>query len=437
MLKIKKKTFVLIVSYLGAAVLYLGGWTVGTYATDGNYADTAKYGYSHAFAEVVTAVDDLNDTLRRCAFAAGDDMTEALCARAYGDCLGAQMTMAALPFSTAEMEQTAGFLGRAGDYAASLCRTAPENGGFTEKERQTLSKLSDTASVMAEKLSALRGDIDSGKVIMDDPENAVRTRTAEYKNSDTLSAAMLSMENAFPEQQELRYDGKYTYKTADAAQGDIVSVEQAKRNASEFLGLSEERIKLRYISQSGPLRYYLSAGVPDGEGNVITAGDGRVRSFIYSRAVPAGKMSLADGEKAAEAFLASRGYKGLTLVSGEKSGGAAVCRFVPVQGGVRCLPDVIKISIALDNGGVCAFDASEYQDNHRTRAVPAGLLPESGTRGALVPGLTAADRGLCVLQTAGGGEAWCREYACTDKNGTECAVYVNAVTGKQQELKLS
>ena len=193
MLKIKKRTFVLIVSYLGAAVLYLSGWTVGTYATDGNYANTAKYGYSHAFAEVVTAVDDLDDTLRRCAFAAGDDMTETLCARICGDCLGAQMTMAALPFSTAEMEQTAGFLGRAGDYAASLCRTAPENGGFSEKERQTLSKLSDTASVMAEKLTALRGDIDSGKVIMDDPENAVRTRTAEYKTSDTLSAAMLSM----------------------------------------------------------------------------------------------------------------------------------------------------------------------------------------------------------------------------------------------------
>jgi spore germination protein len=436
MLKIREKTFVLLTSYLAAAVLYLGGYVLATHSGGVNYANTARYGYQHAFAEVVTAVSDLDETLRRGAFATGSAMTGTVCARAYGDCLAAEMTMAALPFSTAEMEQTSGFLGRVGDYTDTLCRTAAGSGGLTDADRKTMSELAVTAAQLSRELAGLQDGIDDGSVIMDDPENTLRTGTAEYRNAATLSKTMLKYESAFPEQTELSYDGKYAYRTADMAQGDIVSQQKAKKNAAEFLGLNEERVKLDYISQSGALKYYFGVAVPDGEGSLVVTGDGRILSFTDSRAIPAGNMSLDEAAKAAAKFLAGKDYGKLKLTGKTQLGGAAVCEFAPVQNGAVCYPDMLKISIALDNGGVCAFDAKGYIQNHRDRTLPAGLISSARAARALPGSVTAEDRGLALMLSAGGKETYCYEYGCRDAKGNACTIFVNALTGLQQDIVL-
>ena len=49
--------------------------------------------------------------------------------------------------ATQELEKPAGSLGRMGDYAYTLCRTAPENGGFSDTERESLGALAQTRSM--------------------------------------------------------------------------------------------------------------------------------------------------------------------------------------------------------------------------------------------------------------------------------------------------
>ena len=111
MLKIKKKTFILVLSYLVAAVLALGGYALAQTTVGGAYGETSRDGYRHALDEAAAAVADLDGLLGKCAYATGSEMTETLCARVYGDCLAAQMTLSALPFSSRQAASSTSAVG--------------------------------------------------------------------------------------------------------------------------------------------------------------------------------------------------------------------------------------------------------------------------------------------------------------------------------------
>ena len=53
-------------------------------------------------------------------------MISAVCTDVFGKAMTAQMSLGALPFSTQELEKTAGFISRVGDYAYSLSRAGRE-----------------------------------------------------------------------------------------------------------------------------------------------------------------------------------------------------------------------------------------------------------------------------------------------------------------------
>ena len=65
---IRKKTFILIITYLAAAVVALGAYTAVHFDMEGSYRRTAEYGYAHAFEEVVGSVSALSDSLHRASY---------------------------------------------------------------------------------------------------------------------------------------------------------------------------------------------------------------------------------------------------------------------------------------------------------------------------------------------------------------------------------
>lgn len=152
---IRKKTFILIITYLAAAVVALGAYTAVHFGMEGSYRRTAEYSYAHAFEEVVGSVSALSDSLHRASYASGAELSGQLCADIYGSCLAAEMTMAVLPFSTQELEQTAAFIGIAGDYARGSLRTSAQS-GFDDAARRNFASLYKTAAALTRELSELR-----------------------------------------------------------------------------------------------------------------------------------------------------------------------------------------------------------------------------------------------------------------------------------------
>lgn len=226
---IRKKTFILIITYLAAAVVALGAYTAVHFGMEGSYRRTAEYGYAHAFEEVVGSVSALSDSLHRASYASGAELSGQLCADIYGSCLAAEMTMAVLPFSTQELEQTAAFIGIAGDYARGSLRTSAQS-GFDDAARRNFASLYKTAAALTRELSELRNEINDGEVLLDEPENVFAD------SGDRLSASMLGIEDGIGATELDGYDGKYA-KTAQSTGKKPVAQSEAKAIAASSSAL--------------------------------------------------------------------------------------------------------------------------------------------------------------------------------------------------------
>lgn len=414
---IKKKTFILIVTYLSAAALAFGAYSAALSINGAGYRYTARYGYEHAFGEVVTAAENLSDALHRGAYATGAEMSASVCADVYGSCLTAGMTMSNLPFSTQELENTARFIGVAADFSQSLMGS----GGFDDATRKSFAELYKTAEEITETLDELRDDIDNGTVKMDEPENLF----GEAGNS-LLSTAMLEMESGLGELPELDYDGRYT-KTAAEECADPITEDEARTIAADFLGLEGDEISLQYRSESGAtsFEYKDKSLLVDGWGNVVSMSSSRVVT---------GDMPAKDMKKAARNFLKKHGIKNMHLVSSERIGGTLSMRFERLDGGVRIEADSVKISVAADTGEVYSFDASAHYAAAQKHAKPESIVTQTQAASALPKELSAKPRGMVYAETAGGSERLCYEFECADKAGEKLHVLVDASTGEQYRI---
>lgn len=342
---IRKKTFILIITYLAAAVVALGAYTAVHFGMEGSYRRTAEYSYAHAFEEVVGSVSALSDSLHRASYASGAELSGQLCADIYGSCLAAEMTMAVLPFSTQELEQTAAFIGIAGDYARGSLRTSAQS-GFDDAARRNFASLYKTAAALTRELSELRNEINDGEVLLDEPENVFAD------SGDRLSASMLGIEDGIGATELDGYDGKYA-KTAQSTGKKPVAQSEAKAIAAEFFGLDEDKLEAEYSAENGTVCFAFNGG------SVCVDAEGNVLSLSSERSV-AGDMESSELEAIARDFLAAHGFGEMYLASSERYGSVQTMKFECVENGVRCIDDSVRISVAGDYGDIYAFDAAAH-----------------------------------------------------------------------------
>lgn len=418
---IKKKAFVLIIIYLVAGIVALFGWGYFNSTTGRAYKNTASYGYEHAFSEVVLAVKNLDDSLHCGSYTQGVEMSSEISADIYANCLAAEMTMAALPFSTQELEQTAGFLGVVGDYADFLLRDSAKF-GFGDEERKNLAALHKISTELTEKLISIQDDVVNGDVIVDDPENVFKDNSSD----SLLSAAFLEYEAEFPELPEIDYDGKYN-KPGQSESGKKVSEYTAKKAAAELFGLDEEKLELLYESENGTRCFAL-----DGK-NIVVNGEGKVLSMSSER-VAVGDMKKSEMKKKGIQFIKDAGFSGMELVKTEKADGVLKMEFCCRQNSVLCTCDSIKLSIASDNGEVYSYDATEYIKNHSERELSEPAISSNIARAALPMPLSVKDEELVLCHTDGEAEKLCYTFSCKGTDGEDVRVAVDAESGEQYEI---
>ncbi len=414
---IRKKTFIITVTYLAAAVIALGAYTLVHSGLERSYRRTAEYGYAHAFEEVVLAASNLSDALHRASYTAGPELSSAVCADIYGNCLAAGMTMAALPFSTQELEQTAAFIGIAGDYARSVQRQSAES-GLDDNARSNFAALYKTAAALTERLGKLQTAVNNGETLMDEPENVFGQSGA------LVSTAMLEMDARVGDTQLDGYAGRYS-RTVSETSAEPMPEAEARRIAADFFGFDPEQLSLAYTSGSGVRCFEL-----DGGSSITVDANGNVLSLSSPRAVTGG-MDDAGLTKKAWDFLASHGFENMYLSSTERSGGVMSFVFECMLDNAHCAGDGVRLSIAGDDGEVYAYDAVGHIKNHGTQQRPSSIVDEQTAAAVLPDTLTENGSRMCYAETDGGGSTLCYEFDCTGSNGETLRVLVDAVSGRQ------
>lgn len=437
----RRRTLVRAASFLLAAFVVVGGLALQARARAEAYRLYLENGYRHAFAELSANLNELDVALQKGIYATSPSMLGVLCTQIYGKAMSAQMALGELPYSNIELEQTAAFLAKAGDYAAALSRSAAVTGVCSDEQREALRGLSAGASDLSARVAGLQSDLMGGAVTLEDLEAAeARLSAAEGSGHTLADSSYQTVESDFPELPSLIYDGPFSEHIAGRTPAMLegredVTQDEARLAAARFLDLKPELFTLVSAGSGRLPTYSFSAMVDGGELYVeVTRRGGLVVELLHSRPVESAALSREEAVAAAAAFLTSRGYPNMTESYFIDQGNVLTINFAAQQGEVLCYPDLVKVSVALDNGRVVGFESEGYLMNHTLRDLPRSPVSLGKAQAALSPELDILSHRLALIPTGGEYEVLTHEFKCQSADGRHVLVYINAQTGQEEKI---
>ena len=413
----------LLIIYSLAALLALSGYSYAAAKQLERVRLTAGFEAARAFEAAVSASGRLSETFKKISYTTDEALGKSLCAEAYADALSAETALSVLPFETQELEKLQGFLGRAGDYAESLCALTEMR--LPEEHREHLRAYGEAAAELAAELSAMQAKLHEGSILMDTREKHLWN--VEDTGTQMLSAALLSYEESFAAPAEFAYEGRFS--PVESSAGGTVTEEEALQLAAKAVEVEPRELREEY-SYEGPdgRRCYSALG------RLLGVSRKGLEFIGSSRLVSTAAIGMDEAQLRAERFLARMDYTDLALYSIGRRDNVAVFQYAPIQDGVMRPDDALSISIALDDGSVYALDATKYSP----RAVELDWeTDEEQALSTLPEGVTAVSTRRLILKSPGGSYLPCWEVNILSDEGDEGArVYVDARTGRQFRVEL-
>lgn len=425
----KRRIAIRAISYLSAAALCLG--TIALVQSRRAIAAerAARYSGEYAFAALCDAVSGMDAALEKSRYAVSPGMTASLCAEAYARSLSAAAALSSLPFSIQELEQTAGYLAKTGDYAAYLLRKTGGGEDLTDEERENLRSLGDTAALLGENLRQLRADMADGIVSAD-------AAAALEAGLPSLSDSFLSMEQEFPEIPTLVYDGPFSAAAAERPPRMLegagpVNEEAAALVAAGFVGLRSNQVHVEGTVDGKIPSWRIAAGDYT---VLVSQKGGFVTRCLTDRSPTRSILTVEEGLEAARTFLRNHNYRQMEESYHVTEGHVLTVTFCAKQGETICYPDMVKIAVGLDTGALMRFDAEEYLTSHTRRDLPVPAVSAEELRERIPGELTVLAEHLAVIPTEGAQEVFCREFICESGEGRHYLLYFNAVSGQQEKI---
>ena len=145
----KKRTTIRIISFLAAATVALGAASVIFYRRAVTAEREERHRGEYAFSELCAAADGLSAALEKSQYAVSPAITASLCAEVYSRAQTASAALSSLSVPLMELENTASFFARTGDYALWLLRESSGGDDVSEEARENLRALGDTAALLS------------------------------------------------------------------------------------------------------------------------------------------------------------------------------------------------------------------------------------------------------------------------------------------------
>ena len=417
-----RKMRIVLTAYTSAAVVALSVFSYVSSRSNASLTRQAAHSASHAYEETVAAVESMSRAFSKSIYAVDSSMCSSICAEAYAHALAAEAAISTLPFSTQELEKVSGFIGKAGDYAFTLCREAAAE-GFTAEQTQLLTKLSSEAKKLSKALSEMRLALNDGSLRLDSRQEQLSN--VGSPETARLSESLLEYEESL-EELILSYDGKHG-KEAEDSEHEPVTEEDMLTQAAEFLGEDSAALRLEYEYAGEGLRRCFSVG-----SRYICVGPEGVESLSDSRLIGEKKLSHSEAEQAARDFLESRGFESLRLEDIKERGNSLLMSFATESSDVVCLNNTLSIAIALDDGSVCAFNALSYRPGGAQQWQWA--FSEEEALGKLPEGLELSRLRKVCIDSPGGAALNCYELQCTNSEGGAVRIYIDGESGIQRDI---
>ena len=428
-----RRRFIRLGSFALAALLVMGGllWrSEKSRETCRNYVEAS---WERAFASLSSDLTQIDTALKKCRVSSSPALMGQAAAEVWSRAEDAQQNLSRLPFSQWLLEDTASFLGKLGDYALALSRSAWRE-GWSAEARENLAKLGETASALNDRLLELQAELDGGTLTLGRLEAA---EGALPEGTSLMGDRLLETEDRFPELPTLVYDGPFSQSAmpgpAKMLEGAApVTESEAVKAAARFTGLPEEDFTVLGRGEGTLPCWLLTAGDVTLR---VTRQGGLIADMVDADRGYEGKLGPEEALEAARRFLSARGVADAEAGYWTKEEGSLLVSFHAVQDGVICYPDLIKVRVDLSAGKIIGYEAAGWLMNHRRLDLPSPGSEETA-RSAVASGLTVLSRRPALIPTEGKEERLCWEFKCADEAGQHVIVYADGNTGEEVKLLL-
>ena len=407
-----------------ALAVILGGSTLFYANRASRYASHLQSIYQSALSQMMGSLSSMDTALEKTPYAS-DAMRQSLAADIWRESSSAAALLSSLPVSSDGTEALSAYLSKTADFAHYLLRSELY-GGDGASQWDTLSALRRNSREMLNALAPLKEQLDAGELLFPDPV---------LPGDGTFEASLTALNDGFPACPSLNYDGACSdhmaSRTASAlAQEKPASREECEKSAkkllgaqAEFSGACEGRIPAYLFTDGERTAFFSKAG-------------GMLLSFCDPRDVGKAQMAQADAIRSAEDFVKSIGLT--TFRSGDSTMSGGVCTVVlsDAESGAKAYGDSVRVGVAMDNGDVVRFDASDYLMNHKARLPESPAFFAADARALLDPELSVASEEAVYRLSAGQQDVLCWEYVCNDESDGSVVYYINCETGQIEALEL-
>lgn len=359
----------------------------------------------------------------------------------------AQDAVTHLPVTRTDLTATRKFFAQMGDYARTLAQDAADGRPLTGEERKRLSGFEDEMARVTRRLHGLRPSLTAPRFRWTDAlvRGTTIPRKPEVGNRPAGDMQALSeMNERLSRLPSLIYDGPFSDHLEEVKPkgltGEPVDARRAEEIARRFADLSEGT---RYETAGRPRpvagrmpAYSVTLARPRGGERIVidvSRQGGHVIWMLSSRPVRAARLDTDAALARAQEFLNGRGFKDMMPIHSLRERNIEVVAFAARADGVVVYPDQVKVSVALDNGQVVGFDATQYLTSHRARRLPPPKVSAEEARSRVEARLAVTGVRLAVIPVAGGREVLAWEVRARRKDATYF-IYINAENGKEENI---
>ncbi|MFA5658486.1 MAG: germination protein YpeB [Oscillospiraceae bacterium] len=433
-IKLSVRTIVRIASFFVAVTAVLSVLAFRSASKAQDYKLKLEYSYMRAIEELSSSTDNITNTLSKGIYAGTPSMLETLSAKLWREASIAKSALSQLPVSDLQLDSTNKFLSQVGNYAVSISEKAAQGEPLSLEEYSNLAALYDYSKVLSQELWGLEKKAQSGLLSFE--------KTAQSLNNQDTSAppsvfeGFSSFEEGFANYPTLIYDGPFSDHilekepelTKNQPEADA---DTALQKAALSASVSPESLT-RCEDENGKMPAFCFNG--ENLNVAITKQGGLVSYMIKSRSVEEKKLTAEDAISTAQAYLLNLEISDMTTTYYETLDNICTINFAGTQSDAVIYPDLIKVSVAMDNGEIMGMDARGYIVNHHEREAFEPEISIGEAQAKLSPLLTAEKSGLAVIPTEGENEVYAYEFLCSSRQGTKILVYVNAQTGEEEQI---
>ncbi len=427
---ITKRAFVRVITYSVAAVTALVVFSGIQYGQTRRAVRNLEYTYMRAVEDLSLNLDNIRNNLEKGMYTNSITMLSNLSSKLCSDAATAKNALSQLPIEELDLEQTYRFLSQVGNYSKALADKCAEGEQLTEDEKANIAALYNYAVSLSGSMWQVEQKIQNGDIVFGslegyNAEDAV-TVTDGFKDFENL-------DNNYP---SLIYDGPFSDHIMEREpimlKGEKeISEEEALRRAVRLTGADN---LVKTSDESGKMPSYVFEN--DKFTVAVTKEGGYFSYMISGRQIERQNITAGKATEIAEEYLEKLGIMNAEDTYYEIQGGVCIINFAAEQDDVIMYTDLIKIGVALDNGDILSFDMRGYLTNHTIRDLPEARISEKKAISLVSDSLQVLDADLCVIPSGGQNEIFCYEIQCVGESGQNVLVYINAVTGQEEQILL-